>query len=300
MLRIKLSKKIQKYWVDSKSYYSIQSQTKFLEYFFSTFNKISIIANNSHDIMIYDIQETIMDKSKLNIMLCVENCYKHAHYKHYNMYGNYCNNKIKIYLYNHIDRCVINDNFIAIPLIYIQTNYLKNNYESIRPSITTSFKDKKFCLIATSITNENKHNIFHFLKTIGECVEITHYKKVLGDKSCYHSQELMNIFNMYKFVFVAENSIDDGYITEKIFNCYFSRTIPIYHGSNKINYFFKKDSFLNMNDMNFSETREKIFYYSNDEIKYNEIINMEKNNDYDNENCFEIINEFITKNIPVN
>jgi hypothetical protein len=40
--------------------------------------------------------------------------------------------------------------------------------------------------------------------------------------------------NHYMFSISVENSIDDFYITEKAFDCFATRTIPIYWGSNKI------------------------------------------------------------------
>ena len=94
----------------------------------------------------------------------------------------------------------------------------------------------------------------------------------------------MNKFNEYKFVFVSENSVNDGYITEKIFNCYFSRTIPIYYGSNKINTFFNSDTFINMNNSDHDNIKELIIELSTNEDKYENFINRQIINNYDDEN----------------
>lgn len=298
-MKIKLSNKINNYWLISKSYYSIQSSIKFIQYFFSflDIHTLDFVNEEPYDMVIHDIQETEnFSLTKINILLCVENCTSWSHYKHYNKYGNYGDKNIKIYLYNHIDKCVFNNEFIALPIIYLQMDYLKKYYEKIKPNITTSFNKKKFCLIATSSTNHNKSNIINFLKSIDVCDNIKDYNE-LKNASCYHSEELMNVFNKYKFVFVSENSINDGYITEKIFNCYFSRVIPIYFGSHKINYFFKNNSFINMNDFNYDETKKLIWEIINDETKYNEIINNKIINDYDDENYAIKANEFIKNNI---
>jgi hypothetical protein len=103
----------------------------------------------------------------------------------------------------------------------------------------------------------------------------------------------MNVFNNYKFVFVSENSINDGYITEKIFNCYFSRTIPIYYGSKKIDYYFNNGSFININNGNFDKNKQLINELMNDEEKYNNVINEKIINDWDDEDYVQKIQEYL-------
>jgi hypothetical protein len=272
----------------------MQSLEKFVKYFVPFLGELENKSNNSNDVIIYDIQDIdTMDNSKLNIMLCVENCSQWSHYKHYNKYGNYGNKYISIYLYNHIDKCVITNNYIAIPVIYLQIDYFRTYYNNIKPLVTTVYNEKKFCLIATSITNDKKESIVNFLKSIDKCDNIKDYSNILKNKSCYHSEELMNIFNKYKFVFVSENSINDGYITEKIFNCFFSRTIPIYYGSNKIDYFFNKESFININSLNFEEIHIDILNILKNEDKYNKFISSDKTNNYDDEEYIIKIKDFI-------
>jgi hypothetical protein len=297
-LKLSLSKRMQEYWINNDSYFSIKNINKFMDYFFPFIENIEN-DNNSNDIVVYDTQEVdILETGKINILLCIENCNFWIHYNHYNKYGNYGDKNVKIYLYNHIDKCVITDLYIAIPIIYLQTLYFQKFYNNIKPQNSISFNNKKFCLIATSPININKINIINFLKTLqlGECKNIKEYQELVNE-SCYHSQKLMDIFNEYKFVFVSENSINDGYITEKIFNCLFSRTIPIYFGSNKIEYFINKNSFINMNDFNFNEKAKLITAINNDENLYNSYINEKHINDYDNENFIQQAKDFIAKNL---
>ena len=259
------------YWITSDSYYSMQNINKFIKYFFPDNLKIEFNNNNdnntntntntntninnnanSNNTVIYGIQlddNKKLDNSKLNILLCVENCNYHKHYNHYNKFGNFGNDKIQIYFYNHIDKCIFTDKYIAIPVIYVQINYFVKYYNIIEPSIYTNFNDKKFCLFAStnSFNIINKDNIKDKLKKIGECDTIDMYKNEIYNKSCYHSLELLNVFNKYKFVFICENSLGSGYITEKIFNCLFARCIPIYYGCSDIENFIDKDCFINMN-----------------------------------------------------
>jgi hypothetical protein len=48
---------------------------------------------------------------------------------------------------------------------------------------------------------------------------------------------------------MCENSLANGYITEKIFNSFFARSIPIYNGCEEIANFINKDSFINANNI---------------------------------------------------
>lgn len=132
------------------------------------------------------------------------------------------------------------------------------------------------------------------LLSIDQCDSIKDFPH-LKNESCYHSHELLNLFQQYKFVFVCENSISDGYITEKIFNCYFSRTIPIYYGSNKINYYFNDNTFININLNELEKTKVRILTTMMfDNEKYNYYISQNIiNPKYDNENYKERLNNFI-------
>ena len=202
---------------------------------------------------VYGIQDddNLMKKNNINIMQCVENCNKWNHYHHYNKHGNYGNSKISIYLYNHIDSFVQTLNYIAIPMIYIQIDYFKKYYNNIKPSKFTSFKDKKFALLVSF--NQNKQwssslidkllSIKHISDTSTDIKQISCLKNV----SCYHATELLNIFNEYKFIICLENSLSNGYITEKIFNVFFARSVPIYFGSPDRYRYFNKNSFIDLN-----------------------------------------------------
>lgn len=318
-MNICLSPKIKDYWIDSNSHYSMQSLDKFIKYFFNDINlnidenvvddknKIDDEYSKKIDGVIYDIQDDyeISDR-KLNIMLCVENCNQYNYFRHYNKFNNFNNRRIKIYFYNHIDKIELTETYIAIPIIYLQINYFQKYYNIIHPTNYTPYKHKKFCLIASNINcligsnlnMDHKNTICNMLSSIGECDVISNYKSMIENKSCYHSIELMNLFNQYKFVFISENSKCDGYITEKIFNCYFSRTIPIYYGSNKVKHYFNEKSFINI-----EENLENI----NDvNILINGILNSRKryksyhrglaqimNEAHDNENYKNLINNFI-------
>ena len=72
------------YWIKSDSYYSMQDTNKFINYFFPDNLKIEC-ANSNDDLknnsVIYGIQledNNNLDTSKLNILVCVENCNVHS------------------------------------------------------------------------------------------------------------------------------------------------------------------------------------------------------------------------------
>lgn len=52
----------------------------------------------------------------------------------------------------------------------------------------------------------------------------------------------------YKFAIAMENYIDDYWFTEKIFNCFSTKTVPIYYGARKISKFFNADGIIEVDD----------------------------------------------------
>jgi hypothetical protein len=276
-----LSNNISNYWTKNKIYG--MDQVKFNDYFFSFIN----IKLNKDIFKIYDIQDIdeIFEEKYINVILCVENCYYWHHYKHFNKYGNYGNKNIQIYLYNHITNFYITANFIVIPIIYLQIDYFKINYNIVYPSITTEFTNKKFCLQVSFIRVDNKYteyinNNINKLKTFGDIDVISFYKNDINDCSLYHSEKLLNLFNKYKFILCFENSYTDGYITEKIFNAFFSRSIPIYLGPNNINKYINISSYINLLNIDLTYINR----LSNNEDEYNMFLKNEKVNMYDDEN----------------
>jgi len=285
-----LSNNISNYWTKNKIYG--MDQVKFNDYFFSFIN----IKLNKDIFKIYDIQDIdeIFEEKYINVILCVENCYYWHHYKHFNKYGNYGNKNIQIYLYNHITNFYITANFIVIPIIYLQIDYFKINYNIVYPSITTEFTNKKFCLQVSFIKVDNKYteyinNNINKLKTIGDIDVISFYKNDINDCSLYHSEKLLNLFNKYKFILCFENSYTDGYITEKIFNAFFSRSIPIYLGPNNINKYINNSSYINLLNIDLTYINR----LSNNEGEYNIFLKNEKINMYDDEKYVIRSQEFI-------
>lgn len=78
----------------------------------------------------------------------------------------------------------------------------------------------------------------------------------------------------YNFCLCFENVANHkGYITEKIFDCFFAGTIPIYKGANNILKYIPQKCFIDYNQ--FNSTAELYKYIS--ELNENEIISYQKN-----------------------
>lgn len=285
-------------------YWSFQDNNKFINYFFPENVEILFKKDNTdnYDANIYSIYEpdnSNFNKNKINIIICVENASHHPHYNHYNKYGDYNDDLVQIYFYNHIDKVVKTDKYIAIPVIYTEINYFNRFYKTIQPNIYTPFNKKKFCIFVSNngFLSEKKNKIKDFLNSIESCDSLDLYKDEVKNKSCYHSIEFLNVLNKYKFVFVSENSYNDGYVTEKIFNCFFARTIPVYHGCPKVNYYFNNNSFINVNDLsdsNLEILKHKIINIKDNENEYNKIINIDKiNSEYNDENYKILFEDFV-------
>jgi hypothetical protein len=200
------------------------------------------------------------------------------HYKHRNKYGIYGNNSIRIYLYNHISKIEITEKYIAIPVIYLQMSYLLRNYDIIKPLNLYYINKPGLCLVTSTNTDKN---VLNSIKTKGKVSNIVDVNKNIKSKSCYHSQELIDLFSRYKFVYVCENSFENGYITEKIFNVFFSRSIPIYDGPFDTSRYFNKKVYI---DTRKPDYMSKINRLLDNEKLYNECVEMNKINDsYDDE-----------------
>lgn len=66
------------------------------------------------------------------------------------------------------------------------------------------------------------------------------------------------ILSKYDFCLCIENMDLEGYVTEKIFDCFFCGTIPIYKGSESIKKYIPNNTFISIDD--FKSTQELIKY----------------------------------------
>jgi len=304
-LNIKLNDRIKNYYLNQERYFHMINIEQFIDYFLiDKYDYTFVKDDNNCDISIWNEQledNSNLDYNKINMIISVENLNKWPWFLHYNKYNNYNDDKINIYLYNHISKIVKTDTFIAIPLIHFYINYYKKKENLFHYQLTlTDYKLKKFCLcINKSNMNNEISNYINILQTIDNVDNINIYNNIIENKSCYHSIDLLNIFNKYKFILAFENSYDDGYITEKIFNCFFAKTIPIYKGSNIIKKYINGTSFIDAN--NHENIIELIKLLNKDEELYNNFIDTYKISiHYDDEDYKNNLFTFIERKLELN
>jgi hypothetical protein len=275
-----------------KNYFDL-FDTQFLDIFLPSHREYIIVDENEKaDICILGTQHTdnsLLREDELNIFFTVENfSVGRKHYQHFNNFNKFNNPMVKLYIYN--DVTIPTNN--CIPAIYQRINYfnkLNNNniklyYNKVRErynELNTPFNKKKFCLfISQNGLNYNKQKILNELSSIGQIdflMNLAEINTKLKTASCFNSFELLNTFNKYKFIICFENSKTVGYITEKIFNVFLSKSIPIYDGDPEVNKFINSKSFIPYDN----NTLKKINLLMNNEVLYNNIINQEKTKELD-------------------
>lgn len=72
----------------------------------------------------------------------------------------------------------------------------------------------------------------------------------------------------YRFAICFENMVLDGWITEKLFDCLYSGTVPVYLGAPDIERWVPKDCFVDMRDFNgYPQLREFLHQLSPSEVR---------------------------------
>jgi alpha(1,3/1,4) fucosyltransferase len=103
------------------------------------------------------------------------------------------------------------------------------------------------------------------------------------------------ILSRYKYSLCIENLSDNGYISEKIFDCLYSGTVPVYLGPSDIYKYLPKNIFIDIN--NFSSL-EDLFIYLNrlPESKFNHFRNNGRK--FLESKEFNFYFNFLTNNVP--
>lgn len=261
--------------------------------FDESFNNVSFVSEKQEaDLLICGIQTletTPLDKKTM--LVCVENCSSgRPHYKHFNLFKHYNDPRISIFIYNDISKMIKGKNFIAIPFIYLYIDQFVRLEKTLTvPKVP--FADKKFCLIASrNNLNRNKGETLHLLSNI-DCIDLMGKYEELRSTSCYHSQELLSVFSQYKFIICFENSKNDGYITEKLFNVFLAGSIPVYDGAPNLDDFINPAAILNYQDPKFLK---KLSLLNTNEKLYEITLRLPKiSKNYDNENWSQELQKFL-------
>jgi len=180
------------------------------------------------------------------------------------------NNKKKFYIYWSGESYPINNIKYNSKSLYIYSFFKDNIYWVPYCSIIFNYKesqkiypfniDRKLCGYCNSnpvkfredfidllADKDTTNGVYALGKCIGTSKKITK-KKLDGG---YSTQEMYKEYSNYAFIICMENSIENGYITEKILNGYKAGSIPIYWGDSKIaKKLFNPKSFICVNDYN--------------------------------------------------
>lgn len=112
-----------------------------------------------------------------------------------------------------------------------------------------SEKNKLCSMIFSEKTMLEGHRLRHRIaKLIADNVNTV---DMFGSGTGARLAKKSDALNRYMFSITVENSVDDFYITEKAFDCFATRTIPIYWGSNKIktDFGFNPDGIITFNTL---------------------------------------------------
>jgi len=122
---------------------------------------------------------------------------------------------------------------------------------------------------------EHRSNFFEALRKLDTTVdglgEANHTKdgKIPSRSNWW---ELPEVYKNYKFGFAMENSMENGYLTEKIMNVYLGGAIPLYWGSPIVKEIFNPDSFIYINDYpDFESCAKDVVSIGNDPLRLKEM-----------------------------
>jgi hypothetical protein len=167
---------------------------------------------------------------------------------------------------------------------YFKIYHPQRNEEMLQSAIL--FEEKKFCVMLQS-----NHYVQHPTSMYGERRNACSFFTAKKDfdlygarwdgyaswKGPYHGKSKKNLIKNYKFTLSYENMHDQlGYITERIFDAFYAKTIPIYLGPKNINEYIPKECFINR--IEFSSYENLYQHMKNiNKTRYEEYINNAQN-----------------------
>lgn len=84
--------------------------------------------------------------------------------------------------------------------------------------------------------------------------------------------EAHKLYRKYKFGLVFENTVQKGYVSEKILNAFLGGTVPIYHGTEDVFKVFNRDAFVYFDSHNPEKSIEKVRLLMRDNYEYRRMI----------------------------
>jgi len=283
-MRVRFSQKGTQMITDNVTQYYQMHDRQCIEQFLPhKFDYTIVDESESADICFCGVQHednTLLRDNEINILLSVENlgCGR-KHYASHNKFGDINNPKIDVFIYNHFSTPKL-DGVPArafprvMPTHMFRQRFFAREMGKFDDDTTCKFEDKKFCLFVSQNTrNSNKEACVSQLHDLGDVDYITHpdFGHLLSEP-CLHGRELIRLFNTYKFIVCFENSNTAGYITEKIFNVFLSKSIPIYDGAPDIAQFVSGKAYVQFGD----GYLRKIALLSESQVLYDKVVGERK------------------------
>lgn len=162
-------------------------------------------------------------------------------------------------------------NHLRLPLyvIWEGVDYRNLLYPSYQEIIKNHPKSKFCCFL---VSNPSAFKRIEFFKKLNNYKKVDSGGKVMNNLG-YQVINKLDFLSSYKFVIAFENSSFPGYVTEKIFEPFFTNTIPIYWGSDTVSKEFNPRRFLNRADFSSDEELiEKIILLDSNDSEYQEMI----------------------------
>ena len=272
------------------SEYATMPTEVFIEKFLPRDNSYCIVSENEPaDICCYGVglkDEISLRDNELNVFISVENLEhwgdptkniygrQNEGYHFYKKYKHFDSKKTNIYIHND-KSSITTPQYKCIPTIFFRLSYFERMEKKYRMSVPDfPFEQKRDILfISKNHLNPNKNKFAQFCMDNKFTTDnISQYNNILKNTSCYHSSEILNVLSRYKFIAAFENSNTNEYITEKIFNVFFAKSIPIYDGAPNITEFINPHSFLKLD----SNIWKKMIIIKNSKKIYEKIVNTNK------------------------
>lgn len=146
------------------------------------------------------------------------------------------------------------------------TELLMPQFEEI---ISKNPKSKFCCFL---VSNGNSPFRIEFFKKLNRVKHVDSGGKLLNNIG-YQVKNKLEFISPYKFMIAYENASYPGYVTEKIYECFFTNTIPIYWGNTLIFKDFNPKRIICRHDFDSDESMiDFILYLDSNENAYQKFI----------------------------
>lgn len=176
----------------------------------------------------------------------------------------------------------VNDNYMRLPLWLMSINWFgADNERLVNPRVMPldacirahkRVEREKFCaFVVTNPTNEKRNAALELFRQVGRVDSAGRYKNNVGGDIFAGlgggGGELKKVqfLENYRWNITYENSMGEGYVTEKLFHAKVAGCVPIYWGSELVKSDFDEAGFIIANDMTDAQLVERVRWLESDE-----------------------------------